>query len=486
MRAARRGRRGAARIATALACALTAELVGPSGVAGASALHAPVAAQVPRATVAAREDTYTSSSPADVGRWTMTPEGSDAYSLALGTRTVRATAPATNVGGDLRMAWWPSQAPPSVDSEACVTMTRWGGPRGGPVVQPGVALRVRQDGGRKRAVSVTNNVYYGARWAWNVHLWDAVGSARSAIRQVGSVHLTQVFGNHPRKLPPLPWRLCARVVGTTVQLKAWPTSRGAEPAWGDPSYGGTAKVPADWVFPGRSGWYIGHLLPRDWSESDELGSWALHDTPGEEYGVAVEAWAGGLYPLLFDRPADDGRAYWADQAMARSGAWVVSTMGQTVEARRKTVTDVYQRVLRRAPDPAGRDFWAGQLLVRPNVEALTLAVVMAPEFSGQRDDRTFVTDLYDRILDRPADPAGVDHWVSELAAGTTRERVAALFVRSSENRHRTVSAVHQEVVGRPPTASEATWWGAVFASVGLNRIRLEAAMALASLPPVPA
>ncbi len=483
MRAAgSRGRRSAARVATALACALAVELAGARGTATASAPRGPVAAQVPRATTAVQEDTYTSSVPTDVRKWVMTPEAADTYRLTLGPRTARADAPTTNVGGDLRMAWWPSRAPMSVDSEACTTWAR----RKGVVVQPGVVLRVRQDGGRTRAISVTNNVYYGARWAWNVHLWDAVGTARSPIRQVGSVHLPEVFGSHPEKLPPLPWRLCARVVGSTVQLKAWPTARGTEPAWGDDLYGGTVKVPSGWVFPGRSGWYLGHLLPGNWSEGEALGSWALHETRGEAYGIAVEEWAGGLYPLLFDRPTDDGRFYWADQAMARGGAWVLSMMGRSLEARRKTVTDMYQRVLQRDPDPAGRDYWAGQLLVQPNVEALTLAVVMAPEFSGSRDDRAFVTDLYDRILDRPADPDGVDHWVGELAAGTTRERVAALFVRSEENRQRTVAAVHQQVFGRPPTAPEAAWWGTLFTAVGLNRLRLQAGMAIALMPPIPA
>lgn len=481
---AKRGRRGAARVATALACTLVVELSGPRGPAGARPLDAPVATQAPRATAAVREDAYTTSSPADVQKWAMTPDGSDAYALSFGSRTVRATAPATNTGGDLRLAWWPSRAPASVDSEACITMTRWGGPQGGAVVQPGVVLRARRDGGRMRAISVTNNIYFGARWAWNIHVWDAVAPARSALRQVGSVHLKEVFGYEAQKLSRPPWRLCARAVGSTVQLKAWPTAMTQEPAWGDQRYGGAVKVPANWVFPGRSGWYIGHLRPEDWFQGDALGSWALHDTRGEDYGEAMEVWAGDLYPLLFGRPADDGRIYWADQAMARSGAWVVSTMGQTVEARRQTVTEVYQRVLRREPDPAGRDFWAEQLLVHPNVEALTLAVVMVPEFSGQRDDRAFVTDLYDRILGRPADQAGVEYWLGELAGG--RERVASRFVRSPENRDRTVAAVHQEVLGRPPAASEITWWGVVFASLGLNRIRLEAAMALASLPPVPA
>lgn len=471
----RPGDRRGARVAAALACIVALEVVRPPVGAALGNQGGWIAL---RAVAPIREDTYTTSTPNDVQRWVVTPDGTDAYSLALGPRTVRGSAPATNDGGNLRMVWWPSRAPASVDSESCLTWTR----RDSVLAQPGVALRVRRDGGRSRAITVTNNITFGARWAWNTHIWE---SGRP-FRQIGATYLTQAFGDHPTELPPLPWRLCARAIGSTVELKAWPTSRTSEPAWGDARYGGSVALPPGWVFPGRSGWYLGHLHPGDWSEANEIGSWALRQTPGDEYGLAMEEWAGGLYPLLFDRSADDGYRYWADQAMARGGSWVVSTMGTSLEARRKTVTDLYQQVLRRAPDPDGLTYWADRLLVRPNVEELILAVVLQDEFSGQRDDRTFVTDLYDRILERSADPDGVDHWVDQLAGGVSRSAVASLFVRSSENRVRTVRAVHQEVFGREPTAEEQMWWGAWFVGVGLNRLRLQSAMTVALMPPVPA
>jgi hypothetical protein len=59
---------------------------------------------------------------------------------------------------------------------------------------------------------------------------------------------------------PYPWRSCARVVGSTVSLKVWPTTV-PEPAWNDPNYGYSVQLPAGWGDAGRPGSYIGHLPP---------------------------------------------------------------------------------------------------------------------------------------------------------------------------------------------------------------------------------
>lgn len=443
--------------------------------AGPTAVLAQVGAEseaTPRVVV--REDTYVTSVPTDVRRMVVTPDHWDGYSLQLGSRTATAVAPAGNVGDNLRMVWWPARAPASVDSEACATWTRWGTVVG----QPGIALRARRDGGRERVITVTNNIFFAGRWGWNTHLWETGRPARL----VGSVALHQTFGSRPQDVPPLPWRLCARAVGATVQFKAWPLATTAsEPAWGDARYGSSVRVPPEWVYPGGSGWYIGHLAPNEWFESEELGTWALRQTRGDAYARAMEEWATGLYPLLFERPSDGSHPYWADQAMARTPIDAARAMASTPEARARVVREVYQRVLHRGPDAAGLAYWSERLRLDPDAEAVTLAVVMTEEFSGARDDRAFVIDLYDRILGRPADAAGVDHWVGRLGRGVPRVRVASLFVRSPENRDLTVRREHQEVVGRPPTADELRWWR----NAAVNRIFLRALLAASRAPRPP-
>lgn len=421
-----------------------------------------------------REPTYDGTGP--VRTTEITTEAGDRYLFTAGPARMRVEAAPGNVGSNLRAAWWPEAAPPTVDAETCFT---WTGSEG-PLVQPGLVLRLRRDGARQRVITVTNNVWFGARWHWNVHVWET----GQPLQRVGSVP-TPAIGGEADGVVPLPWRACARTVGAAVEIKVWPAA-GAEPAWGDPGHGGTVALPPGWVFPGHAGWYVGHLGPDGWLEVDDLATWRLLGTPGEEHMAAISDWAGALYPLVFGRPADEGRSFWADQALARSPEWAVAAMGTTPEARALTIAGVYHRVLRRAPDPDGLRYWADRLLTHPNVEGVTLAVVLSPELSGARDDRAFVAVLYERLLGRAADRAGADFWVGELARGRSRSSVASWFVRSPENRASTVTATHVEVLGRSPDATEADHWGRRFVALGLDRLRLRAAMAASLVPPPPA
>jgi len=56
----------------------------------------------------------------------------------------------------------------------------------------------------------------------------------------------------------LPYDVCPRVVGTTLQVKFWFARQSPTP-WGDTAQGGTFTLPAGWDAPGEAGWYVGHL-----------------------------------------------------------------------------------------------------------------------------------------------------------------------------------------------------------------------------------
>lgn len=405
----------------------------------------------------------------------LTVDGLDRYAFTPGPGSVRVVAPATNRGQNLRTVWWPTGAPATVDGEACATWTA----SLSRIAQPGIALRVRRDAGRLRAITLTNNIWLGDRTTWNVHGWD---TAAGGLRPLGAVSLPGTFG--PLASPPaLPWRMCARVRGTTYQVRAWPVVAGVpEPTWGDPRYGASFTLPETWVYGGRAGWYVGHLSPGEVAIFEQLGAWRLHGSAADLRFEAVDHWVAGLYPLMFGRAADADRSYWVEAAGTRGPDWVVASMSTMAEGRSRTVTEVYQRVLRRDPDDAGRAFWAERLLRQPNVESLTLSVVLSPEFSGQRDDEALVAALYERILERAVDPAGVAFWVDRLEAGWSRARVASSFVLSAENRTRTTDRVFTDVLGRSPDAEELVGWTERFAALGLNQLRLRAALAATTFP----
>jgi hypothetical protein len=187
----------------------------------------------------------------------LTPEGSDTYGLTVANGVLTAAAPATNRGANTRVAFWQGADPASTDQQTCSTWVD----AHSDFQQQGAALRVRSVAGRTTAITVTNNIYFGARWAFNVHVMDS-GAARP-FHQIGAFDLSTVFrpgGPTTVAVPPYAWRMCARVVGDTVSFIVWPLGH-PEPAWDDPRYGGSVVLPAGWHRSGNPGWYVGHLEP---------------------------------------------------------------------------------------------------------------------------------------------------------------------------------------------------------------------------------
>ncbi|CAN5885176.1 hypothetical protein BH23ACT2_BH23ACT2_26990 [soil metagenome] len=188
----------------------------------------------------------------------ITRDGQDTYQLSDEGAGATAVAPRGNSGSNLRTVALKDGAPRSVDQQSCVSFH-------GPinrVAQPGVALRVRSEPDRTRAITWTNNIWYGARWGFNLHLADSSGANfGERMNGQGGGFLPDAVLAEGGGYLPLPWRFCGRAMGTTVELKVWSEPTTSEPAWGDPSHTLSRQVPESWVYPGRPGWYIGHLSP---------------------------------------------------------------------------------------------------------------------------------------------------------------------------------------------------------------------------------
>ena len=186
-----------------------------------------------------------------------TRDGTRTYEFesASDGRTVNVHSP-PGTGRNLRMVWRMSATPASRDHQACDT---WGA-TDGPIAQQGVALRVVDENGSvSRAICVMKNIWMGGNWIFN-----AIGFDHGSFALLGMVDLSVTF-DPDGLVAALPWRMCARVQGSTLTWKVWPTSR-SEPAWDDDAFGTTITLPADWVYEGRPGFYLGHLETGDDAE----------------------------------------------------------------------------------------------------------------------------------------------------------------------------------------------------------------------------
>lgn len=179
---------------------------------------------------------------------TLAADGADRYDVAGDLAAVTATAPASNTGGNTRIALTVAWSPPTHDQAVCATFAD----ATADIDQEGLML----DWDGVHGVSVTKGVWVGVNTVVNVHVWDT--SQNPPLTGIAGFPMTGLGAPNPQAVP-LPWRMCANTTGHTVAYKVWPLSM-AEPADGDPCCTGTATVA---VGEGRPGWYVGHLQPGD-------------------------------------------------------------------------------------------------------------------------------------------------------------------------------------------------------------------------------
>ena len=176
---------------------------------------------------------------------------------------IRVTAGARTKTSDRREVFYAATAPDATDSRSCAT---WASETEGvePTIQQGAAFRVaKKAGGGYRAITVTKNVHPAgkARWVFNFHVWDTSNKA-APYTQIGAVDLGRLLAPGGTPLTPLPWNFCARLVGSTLAFIVWLPNQ-VQPAWGDPTHGGSVTIPAGWTQPGKTGWFVGHLHMRE-------------------------------------------------------------------------------------------------------------------------------------------------------------------------------------------------------------------------------
>ena len=184
----------------------------------------------------------------------LTPDGTDGYNFDAEANTVTVSAPSRNQSGNLRTVFWKSDAAVERNATSCATWANESSDR----LQEGAALRIapRPDGS-VRAITLTKNVYLYGSWIFNVHVWDSATGHMQSLASFSLEPALSIPGNPPT-MQPLPWRVCARVEGSTLRFKAWRLAE-REPGWGDRRSGGSVKLPSDAPSSGYTGWYAGHL-----------------------------------------------------------------------------------------------------------------------------------------------------------------------------------------------------------------------------------
>jgi phospholipase/lecithinase/hemolysin len=171
--------------------------------------------------------------------------------------------------------------------------------------------------------------------------------------------------------------------------------------------------------------------------STALGSETALQGPSTQYVVADDN--GSLY-LQDMVPAQDGTNVLPDitEMVFTNGDGIFDPTGAAEDVAR-----LYGAALGRAPDVSGLEYWTAQI-DDSQVPLATVAndFAASPQFIqdyGTLSNAAFVNQLYENVLGRPADAAGVAYWGGALAAGTTRGAVLVGFAESQEYEADTIS-----------------------------------------------
>jgi Domain of unknown function (DUF4214) len=135
------------------------------------------------------------------------------------------------------------------------------------------------------------------------------------------------------------------------------------------------------------------------------------------------------------------------------------------------VTSLYQNLLNRAPDSAGLTFWVNQI----NSGLSNFQV--AQDFWRSAEHRALeIESYYTTYLGRTADRIGLNFWVNQMLRGEPEVDVVAQFLTSGEYifLHPTpanyITALYAAILSRLPSGTELNFWENELAVNGAGRV----------------
>ncbi len=96
---------------------------------------------------------------------------------------------------------------------------------------------------------------------------------------------------------------------------------------------------------------------------------------------------------------------------------------------------LYRAFLNRDPDVAGSKYWIDTARLGANPDDMSWGFARSAEFQakyGELSNEAFLAVLYQNMLGRPGEPAGVAYWLGEMENGLTQSGVVRWIVANDE------------------------------------------------------
>lgn len=221
----------------------------------------------------------------------------------------------------------------------------------------------------------------------------------------------------------------------------------------------------------------GGLVRMESLEPRELLS-ATPETPEPAPDISMGAWVRRLYLDVMGRPAADSEAaFWTgrlDAGVSKND--IALALLNSRERRAAAVDDYYQKVLGRAVDPSGLEFWLGVWDKTGGPEIVRAALIGSGEFYQKSGgtDQFAIQALYNDLLRRTAVEAEENYWLDVMSRAALAN-VAYGFITSDEFRLQAVDQWYHDYLHRDVDPGGGAFW------VGLLRNGMSLAQAQASL-----
>ncbi len=111
--------------------------------------------------------------------------------------------------------------------------------------------------------------------------------------------------------------------------------------------------------------------------------------------------------------------------------------GSDVSTKEEQVIELYIATFNRAPDRAGLDYWLNEMTNNHwTAEMVAQSMFMQPETEnmyGDKDLKTFIKSVYENVLNREPDSAGLDYWYKDLSSGNIpKERFVIAIINGAK------------------------------------------------------
>jgi hypothetical protein len=176
-----------------------------------------------------------------------------------------------------------------------------------------------------------------------------------------------------------------------------------------------------------------------------------------------EAFLNQAYLDILGRRFDDfGRTTWMSlmqQGMSREE--VMQGIENSPECHMRKINLAYHDLLGRRPDAVGLAGWTNLLANGGTMTDVRAGIAASAEFSSGSG---FLDKLYNRVLNRAVDEAGRNYWNGQLAAGVSQLDVARAIFNSRECLGSEVDAFYQNFLERAADATGRDFWMSVLKS----------------------